>query len=356
MASACEPLCSLRTSSVPISCIAFGPEASSRLRPLVTGARDGAVVLWNLRTRRPHVTLIEASATSAESDAAAVMQNPAVLALRFLAPTLLLCQTRDHRVRLFDIEAAVTGRDASKLRCVLMVKNQQFGFCPVVGSVNSGSGWLLLPDDGDHSFFRHDIDVPALTSSAAPPKAQAPPRVITVPSTQKLGLAMCVELLHGTDIVVAGFESGHFVVLAGIAGELQTARVVRVSSEPVVAVAAALTVSLLVVVNTADGVLQAYTGGVGGNGAADLATAWDDTVPTGSGGLCVRADGKLLFAGSWDGTVRYYDARVGHRVAICTGHEAGVTGVAADPCDAAVFATCGDDTLKLWRVAVALDA
>jgi WD40 repeat protein len=93
-------------------------------------------------------------------------------------------------------------------------------------------------------------------------------------------------------------------------------------------------------------------------GSDDTLRVWDATtgkaIRTLRGGgkgvtcLAVRADGLRLAAGHWDGTLKIWDTLNGRELQTRRGHAENLTAIAYRPDGKRVVSGSGDDTLKVW--------
>jgi hypothetical protein len=385
--------------------------AAATARVIASGDQSGAVILWNIMTRRPLLAFRHALAAAA---AGVAQQQGALLAVAFLGPDLLLTQGRDQRARLWDAAAMIAAAKAggaagaeaphfledARQWLIAELPVPQFGFCNVVARLTppalddaAAAVTVVIPDDGDRKLFQHTLRIVQggdgdavgwrLADGAA--KAAAPAVAVVDSGGAKLGLAMCMEVLPDAAgptgdgaaaanriSVAVGFESGHIavVVLAGGAAKSATTRVVvRAFSEPAVAITAAALRGVSsspgwnVIAASADGKLQSYALPlddcvVKGN-EGDTRQQWELGVPQGVGGMCVRpSDGRLLVVGGWEGALRLLDARTGKVVATAP-HGGAMTAVRIEGGAAAVTriaAGCADRTIALWETNVGLVA
>jgi WD40 repeat protein len=68
------------------------------------------------------------------------------------------------------------------------------------------------------------------------------------------------------------------------------------------------------------------------------------------GSIACSPDGKTVLSGSWDNTLKLWDAASGKLIRTFTGHSSGVYSVAYSPDGKTVLSGSGDSTLKLWDV------
>ncbi len=101
------------------------------------------------------------------------------------------------------------------------------------------------------------------------------------------------------------------------------------------------------------------------DGARIVSGSWDNTVrvwdaATGEtlrvlkghedrvSSVAVTADGARIVSGSWDGTVRVWDAATGETLRVLKGHERAVTSVAVTADDARIVSGSEDKTVRVW--------
>ena len=63
-------------------------------------------------------------------------------------------------------------------------------------------------------------------------------------------------------------------------------------------------------------------------------------------------DGSKIASGSWDNTVRLWDAENGEQLAVLRGHEGRVASVAFSPDGSRIASGSNDVTVRLWDVSI----
>jgi WD40 repeat protein len=62
----------------------------------------------------------------------------------------------------------------------------------------------------------------------------------------------------------------------------------------------------------------------------------------------LSADGKRLFSGSWDKTIKVWDLEAGKETLTLRGHTAGINSLALSGDGKRLFSGSGDTTIKVW--------
>ena len=66
--------------------------------------------------------------------------------------------------------------------------------------------------------------------------------------------------------------------------------------------------------------------------------------------VAISPDGQRIISGSWDKTVRIWDASSGKQLQLLKGHERWVTSVAISPDDQRIISGSWDSTVRIWPV------
>ncbi|KAI5817891.1 WD40-repeat-containing domain protein [Pyronema omphalodes] len=291
-----QPAYILRGHQSPINTLRF----LCRNTLLATADASGICIIWRLSTRRPIAVW--------------AAHNTSILAIsewrsKDRSNSRLITHGRDNKLRVWKIP-----REEDGVATMLPAEGEVNGKAPwlvVSMEVNTlnfcGFGMCELPETGGESDYNDIlIAVPSVLNSQAIDIFQLPStdRVHTrIASTATTGMAMALAMSYINDAMtlVAGYESGHVVVLRLRDGKWEETYLAQSHTQPVLSLAFAPDATHFLT-TSADSLVVRHP--VGEGEVKKL-----DTRHAGLQGVAIRSDGKLFATAGWDGRFRVFSTK-----------------------------------------------
>ncbi|KAI9921236.1 hypothetical protein PsorP6_002655 [Peronosclerospora sorghi] len=347
------PLSVLRGHDAPVNCVSFLSASS-----IISGAGDGVMKIWNLRTRRELTTNVSAHSRAGVLHVAALRAADG-------SRQKFVSQGRDGFVKLWDEETFNRrANPLAKFYC------GSFSFTKFATlrwpSEDAGSSNLILsPTDVDNKLVIYDIrsdsSLPALT--------------LTVPHTNEKRMCMSLSLFNSSvaksengaggnvqTYIGAGFECGQFVIMDLRSGGKVACETTVTSGDEACKCCIGFkfyVCHLVISFDVTDNGRRAICGSSGESlyeGNFDVASytlqsrAFFSCTHGGFSDICIRGDQRIVASAGWDHRVRIFHLRKLKPLAILKYHSESVHGLDFSDDSTILTSSSKDRRLAIWSV------
>ncbi|ETI49427.1 hypothetical protein, variant [Phytophthora nicotianae P1569] len=309
-----EPLGVLRGHGAPVNSVSF-----LSVSTVVSGAGDGAVKIWDLKSRRELATNHSAHSKAGVLHAAALRGSAA-------SEHKFVTQGRDGFVKLWDAQTFGSAAEPlAKLYCG-SYSFTKFATMRWPGNTQENAHLIVCPSSVDNKLLVYDIRE----------DPTSPAQTLTVPDVAaKRGMCVSLSLFDSSVVqdevgaggnmqayIAAGFEGGQLAILDLRAGG-------KVACETTVTQGANALLSFDV---TRDG-----RSAICGSSGDELS-------------VCIRGDQRIVATAGWDHRVRVFHLRKLKPLAVLKYHSESVFGLGFSADNALLTSCSKDHKIALWSI------
>eukprot|EP00644_Phytophthora_capsici_P004135 jgi/Phyca11/110046/e_gw1.17.570.1 len=336
-----EPLGVLRGHGVPVNSVGFLSAST-----VVSGAGDGTVKIWDLKTRR------ELATNPAAHSKAGVLH---VNALRCTATpeSKFISQGRDGFVKLWDVQSFNTAAEPlSKFYCG-SYSFTKFATQRWLGDVATASANLVVcPSSVDNKLLVFDIR----------DDSSSPSLTLTVPdATAKRGMCTSLALFDSSIVqsengaggdmqtyIAAGFEGGQLAIMDLRSGG-------KVACEATVAQNANALLSFDVARDGRSAICgssgeELYAANFDVTSYAIRSRSFFSCTTGGFSSVCIRGDQRIVATAGWDHRVRLFHLRKLKPLAVLKYHSESVFALDFSSDNALLTSCSKDHKIALWSI------